>query len=109
MAFEYIKRVYGVPGDIGRRVIIEGRPGVIAKDCGNYIGVNFDADKPGVIKPCHPTWEVIYGDLGTVRKLTRSQQRYIDYLDADWWTGSFWDWICYQEDKRRAKMFGGAI
>jgi len=108
MAFEYIKQAYGVSAAIGRRVIVDGRSGVIAKNCGNYIGVNFDADKPGVIKPCHPTWEVIYGDLGPVRKLTRAQQRYEDYLDADW-PDSFGDWLRYHECKRRSETLGWRV
>lgn len=102
MAFEYIIKAYGVPAAIGRRVAVEGRPGVIARDCGNYIGVNFDADKPGVIKPCHPTWEVVYGDLGSVRQLTRSQQRYQEYLEVAECFESFFHWLCYREDRRRA-------
>ena len=79
--FEYIKRHYSVPADIGRRVIVDGRPGIIAEDRGNYIGVNFDSDKPGVISNCHPTWKVEYLDIGKIRKLSRSQERYKRYLE----------------------------
>lgn len=64
MAFEYVCQHYGVPACIGRRVTIDGNGGVIAEDRGHYIGVNFDDDKPGVIKSCHPTWEVEYGGMG---------------------------------------------
>lgn len=46
---EYAKNYYGVPSDIGRRVTVGERPGIIAEDRGNYIGVNFDDSKPGVI------------------------------------------------------------
>lgn len=87
MAFEYVCKHYGVPACIGRRVTIDGKAGVIAEDRGHYIGVNFDSDKPGVIKNCHPTWKADYGDMGKVRKLTRSQLRYRQYLDDDF--GSF--------------------
>ena len=76
----YAKNHYGVPADIGRRVTVSGKPGIIAEDRGQYIGVNFDCDKPGIVYPCHPTSEVEYQEMGTVRKPSRSQQRYNDYL-----------------------------
>ena len=77
---EYAKSYYGVPADIGRRVEVNGRAGIIAEDGGNYIAVNFDGDKPGVITPAHPTWRVEYLGMGKPRQLTRSQQRYQHYL-----------------------------
>lgn len=80
MSFEYIVEAYQVPACIGRIVNVDGQPGIIAEDCGHYIGVNFDSDKPGVISRCHPTWEVEYLDMGTIRPLTRSQERYKRYL-----------------------------
>ena len=84
MAFEYIQQTYSVPAEIGRRCVVDGKPGIIAKDCGNYIGVNFDADKPGVVVNCHPTWKVVYGEMGKVRaiKMTRGQARYQKYLNS---------------------------
>lgn len=82
MNFDYIKQAYSVPAEYGRLVIVNGKPGIIIKDMGNYIGVNFDGDKPGLARPCHPTWEVTYGEIGTPRKPTRSQQRYQKYLDV---------------------------
>jgi len=81
--FAYVRGSYGVPAAIGRRVTIDGKPGVIAEDRGHYIGVNFDADKPGVIRNAHPTWKVEYLDMGTVRPMTRSQRRYEAFLEAD--------------------------
>jgi hypothetical protein len=78
---EYAKEYYGVPADIGRRVIVNGEAGIIAEDRGNYIGVNFDKDKPGIILNCHPTWKVEYMDMGKIRKPTRSQQRYRRYME----------------------------
>ena len=80
-ACQYVQDYYGVPADIGRRVIVNGRPGIIAQDCGHHIGVNFDTDKAGVISHCHPTWRVEYLDMGTIRKPTRSQQRYQRFLE----------------------------
>lgn len=92
MSCEYVREYYGVPAVIGRRVVINGKHGIIAADRGHYIGVNFDADKPGVIRNAHPTWEVQYGDMGDIRPMTRSQKRYRDYLDAD--SGlTFAEWI----------------
>lgn len=83
MACEYAREYYQVPAEIGRAVIVNGKPGVIAADRGNYIGVNFDEDKPGVISNCHPTWKVEYGGMRGIRKMTRSQERYRDYQDLD--------------------------
>lgn len=81
MSCEYVQQFYGVPAEIGRRVVVSGKPGVIAKDMGHYIGVLFDADKPGCIYPCHPTSNVEYQGIGLVRKMTRSQQRYQRWLE----------------------------
>ena len=82
MSCPYVKQAYGVPADIGRRVVIDGEPGIIAADRGQYIGVNFDADKPGNIKNAHPTWRVEYQDMGKVRPMTKGQRRYSEYLDV---------------------------
>jgi hypothetical protein len=82
MSCEYVRRYYGMPAKIGRRVVIGGKPGIIAADRGHYIGVNFDSDKPGVIHNAHPTSEVRYLGMSTPRKPTRSQLRYLRYLDV---------------------------
>lgn len=100
MNFKYIRDYYGVPAEIGRRVVVYGKSGVIAEDRGNYIGVNFDADKPGVVHNAHPTSEVEYGEMGVVRRMTRSQQRYQDYLDADS-NLTFAEWIGAEGRKNR--------
>lgn len=81
MSCEYVRNTYGVPADIGRRVVVAGRPGIIAEDRGHYLGVNLDEHKPGVISNCHPTWKVEYGEMGTIRKPTRAQQRYRRWLE----------------------------
>ena len=93
MKCTYASEYYQVPADIGRRVVVSGMPGIIAEDRGNYLGVNLDSDKPGVIVNCHPTHEVEYGEMGKIRKMTRSQQRYQEYMDADWFDDSFADWL----------------
>ena len=81
MNCEYVREYYGVPAVIGRRVVVYGKPGIIAEDRGHYIGVNFDSDKSGVIRNAHPTSEVEYGDMGVVRQMTRSQARYKRFLE----------------------------
>ena len=81
--FTYVRDHYSVPAAIGRRVTVDGKPGVVAEDRGHYIGVNFDADKPGVVCNAHPTWKVVYLEMGAVRPMTRSQRRYSAFLDAD--------------------------
>lgn len=81
MTCEYVREYYGVPAVIGRRVVVNGKPGIIAEDRGHYIGVNFDADKPGVVFNCHPTSEVEYGEMGAVRKPSRHQARYRRFLE----------------------------
>lgn len=80
MRFQYVQQYYGVPAEMGRRVVVNGKPGIIAEDRGHYIGVNFDTDKPGVIHNVHPTDGVEYLGIGKVRKPTRSQARYARYL-----------------------------
>lgn len=88
MSCEYVREAYGVPARIGCKVTVYGKPGIIAADRGHYIGVNFDSDKPGVIRNAHPTDGVVYGEIGTVRPMTRSQRRYAEYLDvADLYEG----------------------
>lgn len=83
MSFEYVRNYYGVPAEIGRRVIVDGKAGVIAEDRGHYIGVNFDDDKPSRIYNVHPTDKVQYGEMGKVRKISRSAARYQRYLKSD--------------------------
>jgi len=83
MKREYVRQYYGVPACIGRRVMVYGEPGIIAEDRGHYIGVNLDSDKPGRVSNYHPTDGVQYLGMGKVRKLTRSQRNYRDFLNAD--------------------------
>lgn len=94
--FEYVQQYYGVPAEIGRRVIVNGNHGIIAEDRGHYIGINFDKDKPGVIKNCHPTWEVQYLEIGVLRKMTRSQARYQKYLEYGEGFNSFREFLKHE-------------
>ncbi|MFA6959928.1 MAG: hypothetical protein WC205_04155 [Opitutaceae bacterium] len=104
MSCEYVRQYYGVPAEIGRRVVVGGKPGVIAEDRGHYIGVNFDADKPGVIRNAHPTSEVQYGEIGEVRRMTKSQERYARYQRVSECFDSFIQFCYYDADRAR----GGA-
>lgn len=102
MNCEYVKNAYGVPAEIGRRVTVSGSPGVIAEDRGHYIGVSFDADKPGVICNAHPTSEVVYGEMGAVRQPTRSQKRYMRFLEYGDGFDSFMHFCRWDSDPARS-------
>jgi len=106
--FEYVRKYYGVPAKIGRRVVVYGKPGVIAADRGHYIGVNFDSDKPGVIHNCHPTSEVQYGDMGVVRKPSRYAERYQRFLEYGECFDSFIDFCRWDADPERSWNGGAA-
>lgn len=87
MEFEYIINRYNVPAEMHREVIVNGKKGVITKDMGNYIGVNFYDTQTSEPLPCHPTWEVQYLETFNykppIKKLTASQRRYREYLSED--------------------------
>lgn len=94
MNCEYVRQHYRVPAEIGRRIDFNGRSGVIAEDHGNYIGVLFDDANPNNIVSIHPKEDgLTYGEMGKVRKMTTSQRRYRDFMEADWFVGTFEDWI----------------
>ncbi len=104
MNFEYVQHNYGVPACYGRRVIMNGKAGIIVADLGHHVGVNFDDDKPGDVSRCHPTWEMVYGEIVVPRplpKLTASQKRYQEFKDAqDWFGDSFADWLGIKPKKK---------
>lgn len=99
--FSYVQHYYGVPACLGRQVIVGGKPGLIAQDRGHYIGVNFDHDKPGVVRSCHPTSDVVYGDIGRLRPMSASQRRYQEYLKVADCFESFRGWLLYSTQRRR--------
>lgn len=101
---EYVRETYGVNAKIGRRVVVSGDAGVIAEDRGNYIGVNFDKDKPGVITNCHPTWKVEYLEIGKIRKMTKSQLKYRLYLKYGDGFNNFMEFIHFFD--ANAKYYG---
>ena len=112
MTCTYVKQQYGVPADIGRRVTVDGKPGVIAEDLGHHIGVNFDADKPGHISHCHPTWRVVYGEMGEIRKLSKrkaeAKARYKRFLEYGECFDSFRTFLAWDAEPAR-NWNGGAL
>lgn len=96
MNCEYVRNYYGVPACISRRVKVHGESGIIVEDRGNYIGVNLDKDKPQRIKNYHPVDGVEYFGMGKIRKLTRSQQNYQNFLKSDC-GHSFAEWMLFKK------------
>lgn len=93
---EYVRKYYGVPACIGRRVVAYGKPGIIAEDRGNYIGILLDEDKPGNINNYHPTDGIEYLDeIGKVRPMTRSMKN-----DA---------WLCPLKGQNKNSPCGGGL
>jgi hypothetical protein len=97
----YVRQAYGVPADIGRRVTVDGKPGIIAADRGAHLGVTFDDQRPGDIATCHPTWRVVYGEMGTLRPVSRSRARWLRYLEVGDCFASFREFLAYESAKRR--------
>lgn len=102
MNCEYVQQYYGVPACIGRRVIAYGKPGIIAEDRGNYIGILLDSDKPGNVNNYHPTDGIVYlEEIGRVRPMTRSQRRYAEYQRLRDCFDSFRDFLRYDDGRRK--------
>tara|TARA_R110000868_G_scaffold398485_1_gene671674 strand:+ start:563 stop:880 length:318 start_codon:yes stop_codon:yes gene_type:complete len=102
MDFEYIKRTYNVPAEIGRIVTVSGKRGIIVVDRGHYLGVNFDCDKAGVVKNAHPTSEVEYFGMGKIRTPLKSKQRYTRFLEYGDGFQSFLDYCRWDSCKDRS-------
>lgn len=58
-AGDYVRAYYKVPAHIDGRIVLDGRPGVIAGFDGAYLVVVFD-DNPTAARRAHPTWRVDY-------------------------------------------------
>lgn len=60
MAYNYIRRIYGVCFRPGRRISVDGREGTVMRakrgTDPQYVRVRFDGEKHPV--ECHPTWNV---------------------------------------------------
>ena len=90
---QYCKFRYGVPSDIGRIVEYDGRTGVIYKDGGHYVSVNFDDTKPGKCYNIYPKDENLkYLGMGKIRKMSASQLRYKQYIDCEY-SGTFKEFL----------------
>lgn len=102
MNCEYVRKFYGVPAEIGLRIKWKGRLGTIYKDGGNYVNVNLDDEKPGEcynIHPTDPNLEYLKEKAELrIPKLTRSQQRYQDYLHSEV-CESFAEWLGIDKQK----------
>ncbi len=83
----YVEKTYSVPACIGRRIKYTNKSGEregIIIGTTNYVAVNFDKDKPGQSVNIHPTDPGLeYLEMGKIRKMTRGQQRYKDYLRSE--------------------------
>lgn len=109
---QYVRDYYGVPAEIGRRVVVNGEPGVIAEDRGHHIGVLFDKDTPGTVYPCHPTWRAEYHGMGEVRQLPtrkrRAKERYQRYREYGDGFDSFRQFLAWDADPERSWNGGAA-
>ena len=93
MNCDYVRNYYNIPAEIGRLVKYKNRTGIIANDGGNYIAVNFDDMKLGQTLNVHPTDPNLeYLGMGEVRKMTRSQRRYREFIQIDCGC-SFAEWL----------------
>ena len=103
MNFEYVKEYYGVPAQMGRRVNAYGKPGVIAEDRGNYIGILLDRDKPGNVNNYHPVDGIEYLEtFGKVRKPGKAQSRYQRFLEYSDCFDSFIDFCRWDSTRSRS-------
>jgi len=70
MEFEYIINYYKVPAEMHREIEFEDRKGIIVKDKGNYIGVQFYDDEKNTTHTLHPTYNMTYLEsFGTPKKV----------------------------------------
>lgn len=108
MNCEYVRENYGVAACIGRRVVYNGNPGVIAEDRGNYVGILLDCDKPGNVNNYHPKTDglVYLDEMGKVRKPSRFQARYQRYLEYGDGFNSFLDFCRWDAEQERSRNVG---
>jgi len=102
MNCNYVREHYGVPAEIGRRVLAHGEPGIVAEDRGNYIGVTLDKDKPGTVNNYHPTDDIVYLDMGRVRKVPKGRLRYLRYREYGDRFVSFLEYCKWDADPSRS-------
>lgn len=93
-SYKWIQSQYKVPAVYGREILFQGmRKGVIVQDQGNYIGVTFHDEKSNRVRTLHPTSEVEYLGIVVPRKMTKSQRRYLKYLEVADCFNSFKDFL----------------
>lgn len=92
--YEYVKDNYGVPAEYGRQVDMNGRLGTIVEDRGHYIGVNFNDEKSSMVSNVHPN-DVEYKEIVSVRKMTRSQKNYQEFLRLEC-NETFAEWMGFK-------------
>lgn len=56
----YIRRYYGVPANVGQRVIADGEPGVIVGGKNQYLLIDLDSGREQITGVWHPTWHMAY-------------------------------------------------
>lgn len=59
-AFEWLRRMYGVPARPGGRVVVDGQPGRITTVCAGRLVVHLDGEPARRRHHAHPTWRVQY-------------------------------------------------
>jgi hypothetical protein len=61
MTMEAIRDRYGVPARRGKLVSFRGRPSMVISADGHHLWLR-DLDSLKRVGPCHPLWEMDYGD-----------------------------------------------
>mgnify|MGYP001608882860 CR=1 FL=1 len=61
-ALEYVRRYYGVPAELGKRVVYNGTPATIIGARHSYIIVWRDGEPWENAVMAHPTWRMDYND-----------------------------------------------
>lgn len=91
--FEYIVRTYRVPACVGRRITVYGKPATIVSSRGHHLGINYDTDKPQLVRSAHPVDGVVYTNkIRPPRKVTRGARRYQEYLRSEC-VETFAEWL----------------
>lgn len=80
-------------------LVANGKAGIIVGTHNAYLSINLDEDKPCHVTYWHPTWEMQYGEMGTVRKMTAGQKRYQEYLSLEL-DCSFAEWLGVDKESK---------
>lgn len=55
---EWVRAQYGVPAEVGGRVVVDGKPGTIIGTSGPHLAIALDGG--GAPVAAHPTWHMTY-------------------------------------------------